>query len=125
VQVTFASAASVLRFIQSGRLRALAVTSRERSVQLANVSTMKEAGLPEVELTSWYGLLAPAGTSQEIINKVATDVAAVLGAPELKRGFEAQGLDVAQSSPRAFAEFIRDEAAKYARIARAGNIQQD
>jgi tripartite-type tricarboxylate transporter receptor subunit TctC len=125
VQVTFASAASVLRFIQSGRLRALAVTSRARSVQLANVSTMKEAGLPEVELTSWYGLLAPAGTSQEIINKVATDVAAVLGAPELKRGFEAQGLDVAQSSPRAFAEFIRDEAAKYARIARAGNIQQD
>jgi tripartite-type tricarboxylate transporter receptor subunit TctC len=125
VQVTFASAASVLRFIQSGRLRALAVTSRERSVQLANVSTMKEAGLSEVELTSWYGLLAPAGTSQEIINKVATDVAAVLGAPELKRGFEAQGLDVAQSSPRAFAEFIRDEAAKYARIARAGNIQQD
>jgi tripartite-type tricarboxylate transporter receptor subunit TctC len=125
VQVTFASAASVLRFIQSGRLRALAVTSAQRSAQLPNVPTALESGLAGVELTSWYGLLAPAGTPQDILNKVATDAAAVLGAPEIKKGFEVQGLDVAQSSPRAFAEFIRDEAAKYARIARAGNIQQE
>jgi tripartite-type tricarboxylate transporter receptor subunit TctC len=125
VQVTFASAASVLRFIQSGRLRALAVTSAQRSAQLPNVPTALESGLAGVELTSWYGLLAPAGTPQDILNKVATDAAAVLGAPEIKKGFEVQGLDVAQSSPRAFADFIRDEAAKYARIARAGNIQQE
>jgi tripartite-type tricarboxylate transporter receptor subunit TctC len=125
VQVTFASAASVLRFIQSGRLRALAVTSPQRSAQLPGVPTAVESGLAGVEMTSWYGLLAPAGTPQEIVVKVATDVAAALASPEIRKGFEVQGLDVAQSSPRAFADFIRDEAAKYARIARAGNIQQE
>ncbi len=125
VQVTFASVASVLRFVQSGRLRALAVTSPQRSAQLATVPTAIESGLADVELTSWYGLLAPAGTSPELLSRLAADVAAALAAPELKKGFEVQGLDVAQSSPAAFAEFIRQEAAKYARIARAGSIQQD
>jgi tripartite-type tricarboxylate transporter receptor subunit TctC len=125
VQVTFASVASVLRFVQSGRLRALAVTSRERSPQLPAVPTALESGLADVELTSWYGLLAPAGTPPELIARLAADVAAAVAAPEVRKGFEAQGLDVAQSSPGAFAEFIRQEAAKYARIARAGNIRQD
>jgi tripartite-type tricarboxylate transporter receptor subunit TctC len=117
VQVTFASVASVLRFVQSGRLRALAVTSPQRSAQLPGVPTAIESGLADVELTSWYGLLAPAGTPPEVIRKVAADVAAALGAPEVRKGFEAQGLDIA--------EFIRGEAAKYSRIARAGNIQQE
>jgi tripartite-type tricarboxylate transporter receptor subunit TctC len=125
VQVTFASVASVLRFVQSGRLRALAVTSSQRSAQLPSVPTAIESGLADVELTSWYGLLAPAGTPEELLRRLAADVAAALAAPEVKKGFEVQGLDVAQSSPAAFAEFIRQEAAKYARIARAGSIQQD
>ena len=125
VQVTFASVASVLRFVQGGRLRALAVTSPQRSAQLPNVPTAIEAGLADVVLTSWYGLLAPAGTPPEIINKIAADVSAALTNPEIKKGFEAQGLDLAQSSPQGFAEFIRGEAAKYARIASAGNIQQE
>ena len=125
VQVTFASVASVLRFVQSGRLRALAVTSPQRSAQLPSVPTAIESGLADVELTSWYGLLAPAGTPAELLRKLAADVAAALAAPEVKKGFEVQGLDVAQSSPAAFADFIRQEAAKYARIARAGSIQQD
>ena len=125
VQVTFASVASVLRFVQSGRLRALAVTSPQRSSQMPAVPTAIESGLAEVELTSWYGLLAPAGTPPELIQRIAADLAAALASSEVKKGFEAQGLDLAQSSPAAFAEFIRQEAARFARIARAGNIQQD
>lgn len=125
VQVTFASVASVLRFVQAGRLRALAVTSRQRSPQLDGVPTAMEAGVPDVELTSWYGLLAPAGTPPAVIDKVAADIAAVLASAEVQKGFAAQGLDMAKSSPGAFAAFIRDEAGKYARIARASNIQQD
>jgi tripartite-type tricarboxylate transporter receptor subunit TctC len=124
VQVTFASVASVLRFVQGGRLRALAVTSPQRSPQLPAVPTAIESGLPDVVLTSWYGLLAPAGTPPQLIEKVSADVKAILASPEAKKGFEAQGLDVAQSSPGAFAEFIRAEATKYARIARAANIQE-
>jgi tripartite-type tricarboxylate transporter receptor subunit TctC len=125
VQVTFASVASVLRFVQSGRLRALAVTSPERSPQLAGVPTMKEAGVADVQLTSWYGLLAPAGTPAEVVQKIGADLAAVMASPALGAGFGAQGLDMVRDSPAQFAAFIRDEAEKYARIARAANIQQE
>ena len=125
VQVTFASVASVLRFVQGGRLRALAVTSPQRSAQLPEVPTAVEAGLADVELTSWYGLLAPAGTPQELISKLASDLAAVLALPEVRKGFDVQGLEVVRSSSGAFADFIREEAVKFARIARAGNIHQD
>lgn len=125
VQVTFASVASVLRFVQAGRLRALAVTSAERSPQLADVPTMAEAGVPDVQLTSWYGLLAPAGTPAEILRKISADLAAVMASPTLARGFSTQGLDMVQSSPAEFAQFIREEAAKFARIAKAAHIQQE
>jgi tripartite-type tricarboxylate transporter receptor subunit TctC len=125
VQLTFASVASVLRFVQSGRLKALAVTSPGRSAQLPEVPTFGEAGVKDVELTSWYGLLAPAGTPPEVIRKLHADVASVLAMPEVKKGFTTQGLDMAESSPSAFASFIQAEAAKYARIAKAANITQD
>ena len=124
VQVTFASVASVLRFVQAGRLRALAVTSAQRSAQLPGVPTAVESGVKEVELTSWYGLLGPAGLSPDLVAKLAADLAAVMSIPEVRKGFDAQGLDIAQGSPAAFAEFIRSEAAKYRRIAAAANIQQ-
>jgi tripartite-type tricarboxylate transporter receptor subunit TctC len=125
VQLTFASVASVLRFVQSGRLKALAVTSPTRAAQLPDAPTFSEAGVKDVELTSWYGLLAPAGTPAELVRKIHADVSAVLAMPEVKAGFANQGLDMAQSSPAAFADFIRDEAAKYARIAKAAGIQQE
>ena len=125
VQVTYASAASVLRFVQAGRLRALAVTSKGRSAQLPDVPSMVEAGLREFELTSWYGLLAPAGTPQDIIVKVHADLAAILKAPEIQKSFATQGLDMAGGTPQQFGDFIRAEGAKFARIAKAGNIQPE
>ena len=125
VQVTFASVASVLRFVQSGRLRALAVTSAERSPQLPSVPTMKEAGVADVQLTSWYGLLAPAGTPPDVVKKIAADLAAVMANPALANGFSAQGLDVVRDSPAQFAGFIREEAENYARIAKAARIEQE
>jgi tripartite-type tricarboxylate transporter receptor subunit TctC len=125
VQVTFASVASVLRFVQANRLRALAVTSPERSSQLPNVPTMREAGLADVQLTSWYGLLAPAGTPPEVVKKIAADLAAVMASPALAKSFGAQGLDMVHDTPAQFAEFIREEAGKYARIAKAARIEQE
>ena len=122
VQVTCASVASVLRFVQAGRLRALAVTSRSRSPQMPEVPSMVEAGLADFELTSWYGLLAPAGTPPAIIAKIHADAAAVLASAEIQKSFATQGLDMAGGTPQAFAAFIRGEAAKFARIAKAGNI---
>jgi tripartite-type tricarboxylate transporter receptor subunit TctC len=125
VQVTFASVASVLRFVQSGRLKALAVTSPERSPQLAAVPTMQEAGVADVQLTSWYGLLAPAGTPAAVLNKIAADLAAVMASPALGSGFSAQGLDLVRDTPAQFAAFIQGETEKYARIAKAARIEQE
>ena len=125
VQVTFASVASVLRFVQSDRLRALAVTSPGRSPQLPGVPTMREAGLADVQLTSWYGLLAPAGTPPDVARKIAADLAAVMASPALAKGFAAQGLDMVHDTPAQFADFIREEAGKYARIAKAARIEQE
>ncbi len=125
VQVTYASAASVLRFVQAGRLRALAVTSKKRSPQMADVPSMTEAGLADFELTSWYGLLAPAGTPPAVIAKISADAQAALSAPEMQKSFAAQGLDPAGGGPQAFGEFIRAESAKFARIAKAGNIRAE
>ncbi len=122
VQATYASVASVLRFVQAGRLRALAVTSKKRSPQMPDVPSMVEAGLADFELTSWYGLLAPAGTSPEVVAKIHADVSAVLASAEIHKSFAVQGLDMAGGTPQAFGAFIRDEAAKFARIARSGNI---
>ena len=122
VQANFASVASVLRFVQAGRLRALAVTSKKRSSQMPDVPTMVEAGLADFELTSWYGLLAPAGTPPALVAKIHADMTAVLAGAEFQKSFDVQGLDMAGGSPQAFAEFVRAEAAKFARIARAGSI---
>lgn len=123
VQVTYASVASVLRFVQAGRLRALAVTSKKRSPQMPEVPSMTEAGLADFELTSWYGLLAPAGTPPAVIAKIGADTQSALAAPELQKSFAAQGLDPAGGGAQAFGEFIRAESAKFARIAKAGNIR--
>ena len=125
VQVTYASVASVLRFVQAGRLRALAVTSKRRSPQMPEVPSMTEAGLADFELTSWYGLLAPAGTPSDVIARIHDDVAAVLATPEMQKNFAAQGLDPPGAATRAFVEFIREESAKFARIAKAGNIRAE
>ena len=122
VQVTYASVASVLRFVQAGRLRALGVTSKQRSSQMPEVPTLVEAGLADFELTSWYGLLAPAGTPPAIVAKIHADVTAALASAEVQRSFTVQGLDRAGGTPLEFAAYIRAEAAKFARIAKAGNI---
>jgi tripartite-type tricarboxylate transporter receptor subunit TctC len=125
VQVTYASVASVLRFVQAGRLRALAVTSKKRTVQMPEVPSMVEAGLTDFELTSWYGLLAPAGTPPAVIQKIHDDVVAAMATAEVQKSFATQGLDMAGGTPQAFGDFIRAEAAKFARIAKAGNIQPE
>ena len=122
VQVTYASVASVLRFVQAGRLRALGVTSKQRSSQMPEVPTLVEAGLADFELTSWYGLLAPAGTPPAIVAKIHADVTAALASAEVQRSFTVQGLDRAGGTSLEFAAYIRAEAAKFARIAKAGNI---
>jgi len=125
VQSAFADFLVSLPHIQSGALRALAVTSRERHPLLPDVQTMQEAGLPGFEAASWQGLFAPAGTPPAILARLHAEVVAALAAPELREPFARQGFLVGATSPEEFAAFIREEVAKWREVVRAGNIRPD
>ena len=122
VQSSFADFLVSLPHIQSGAIRAIAVTSRERHPLLPNVPTMHEAGLPGFEAASWQGLFAPAGTPPAILARLHAEVVAALAAPEVRDPFARQGFIVGATTPDEFAAFIRAEVEKWRGVVRAGNI---
>ena len=116
VQLMFDNLPSSLQLIKGGKLRALAVTSAQRSAALPEVPTVAEAGLPGFEATSWFGLLAPAGTPPEVIAKVNAEVAKWLASPEAKDKLAAQGAIAVGGSPDDFTRHIAAETAKWQRV---------
>src|SRR6185295_15401933 len=102
--------------------RALAVTSLKRLPQLPTVPTMDEAALPGFEVNSWYGLCAPAGTPAPVLDKVHADLTAVLRLPEIQQRFRDLVIEVAPTSREEFAQFIRAETARWARVIKAAGI---
>ena len=118
------TAPAVLPAIQSGRVRALAVTSLKRIPQLPAVPTMDETALPGFEVTSWYGLCAPAGTPTPVLDKVHADLTTVLRMPEIQHRFNELVIEVAPTSREEFARFIRAEAARWARVIKEAGIPQ-
>lgn len=118
VQLMFDSMTSSLAFVKSGKLKALAVTTPERSSMLPDVPTMKEAGLPEYELTNWYGLWAPKGTPQEVVQLLARSLSKSFHTPEITQKLNAIGAEPVISAPEAFAEFTVAEKKRWGDIAR-------
>jgi tripartite-type tricarboxylate transporter receptor subunit TctC len=118
------SAPGVLTAIQSGRVRALAVTSLKRIPQLPAVPTMHETALPGFESTSWYGLCAPTGTPAPILDKVHGDLTTVLRMPEIQQRFQEMVVEATPTSPEEFAQFIRAEAARWAKVIKDAGIPQ-
>jgi tripartite-type tricarboxylate transporter receptor subunit TctC len=119
VDMMMADVPVVLPLIQSGKLRALAVTNGERIPVLKDVPTMRELGLPKVEAYNWYGMLAPAHTSPEIIGRLNSAVGVALHSPELMKQFEQQGVQVVASKPEEFAAFIAAESQRWGLLAKA------
>jgi len=115
----FATIPSVIEHIRSGRMRALAVTSTQRSRAAPEVPTMVESGFPEFSASSWFGMVAPAGTPAEIVRKLAADTNAALRLPENERKLVEQGADPVGEGPDAFAAFIALEIRRWAAIVRA------
>ena len=118
------SAPGAIAAIQSGRVRTLAVTSLKRLPQLPTVPTLHETALPGFEVNSWYGLCAPAGTPAPILDKVHADLTAVLRMPEIQQRFKDLVIEVAPTSREAFAQFIRAETARWARVIKEAGIAQ-
>jgi tripartite-type tricarboxylate transporter receptor subunit TctC len=118
------TAPAVVSSIQAQRVRALAVTSLKRVAQLPDVPTLHETVFPGFEATSWYGLCAPTGTPAPILDKVNTDLTAVLRMPEILLRFRELIVEAAPTSRDEFARFIAAETARWAKVIKAAGIAQ-
>jgi tripartite-type tricarboxylate transporter receptor subunit TctC len=125
IPCTVQSAPGVLSAIESGRVRALAVTSLKRIAQLPSVPTVHETVLPNFEVNSWYGLCAPSGTPAPVLEKVHADLTSVLRTPDVQQRFSDLVIQVAPTSPQEFAQFIRAETARWAQVIRDAHIPQE
>ena len=123
VQVVFADPISALPHINAGTLRALAVTSKERSPVAPDVPTISESGYPGFDVIAWHGILAPANTPPAIINKLNTEIVAALKDPETKALLEKQAMQTVGNSPEAFASFIRQDIAVWKAVAEQAKVE--
>jgi tripartite-type tricarboxylate transporter receptor subunit TctC len=128
VDLMFDNLPSSMPHIRSGRLKALAVTSAARSSALPDVPTVAEAGGPalkDFEASSWFGLLAPAGTPAEIVSRIQQETAKALATPAMRERLQAQGAIPSGNTPAEFARLIDEETKKWARVVKASGAKVD
>lgn len=111
--------------IHAGNLRGLAVTGIERTRVLPNIPTLNESELPGFNVTSWYGLVAPAGTPDEIVRRINSEVLRILKTPELQERFNKIGASILGGSPSDFGVFLKSEIARWGELIRSNNISAE
>jgi tripartite-type tricarboxylate transporter receptor subunit TctC len=124
-QFMFDNLANAMPQVKAGKLKALAVTTAERSKLAPELPTMAEAGLPGFDISTWFGLLAPAGTPKDVIAKWNAEVTKILNSPDMRDRLTAQGATPAPTTPEQFAAFIQSEIPKYARIVKVSGAKVD
>jgi len=124
-QFMFDNLANAMAQVKGGKLRALAVTTAKRSPLAPELPSMAEAGLPGFDISTWFGLFAPAGTPKDIVAKWNADVTRILNSPDVRARFIADGAEPSPSSPEQFSQFIAAELTKYARIVKASGAKVD
>ena len=125
IEVAFSTAVAALPYVQSGRLRAIAVSTRERMPTLPDVPTIDQSGLPGFDGGSWQGLVMPAGAPREIVAAVNRDVVKALGAPEAKSKILQMGGIVASDTPEQFSAYVQSETEKWAQVVNAAHVKLD
>ena len=125
VQVMFGTLVAILPHIKAGRLRALAVTGRNRSALLPEVPTLAEAGLPGYEAGSWYGILAPAGTPGGIVARLNAEINAAIRQPEVRERLAADGAEVIGGTPGDFAAHLKIELSRMGKLVRQAGIRTE
>ena len=125
MDLMFDNLPSALPQIKAGKLKALAVTSAQRSAALPDVPTVAEAGVKGFEASSWFGLFAPAGTPADIVNRIQQETAKALQSPVLKERLLAQGAIPGGQSPAEFARFIAAETTKWAQVVKVSGAKVD
>ena len=125
VPLTMANMLAGLPHVRAGRLRAYGVTTATRAAGAPDIPTIAEAGVPGYESVQWFGILAPAGTSREIVSRLYRDIVKVIQEKEIQQRFLADGAEAQWSeSPEAFAGFMRAEAAKWAKVVQQAKIEK-
>lgn len=122
VTIYFSSIPRALPFTRISKLHALGVTGARRPALAPDLQTLAEAGVPGYELVGWYGMLAPAGTPQDILSKLNAEIARVLKAPEARVLIVNEGIDPVGNTPAEFGAFLKDAIVKYGKIVRSANI---
>ena len=125
VQAMIVSLQTVAPYVQSGKLRMLAVMSAERSPAFADVPTLRELGLADLEVETWYGIFAPAGTPGGVIGRLNTDVNALLRRTDVRELLARQGMIPAGGTPERFGELVRKELVRWSRVVAAAGIKAD
>lgn len=125
VQAAFPSIISVLPHLKSGKLRALAVSSAQRSSSLPDVPSVQESGVRDFDVSQWYGLFAPTGTPRPIIDRIHREVTDILKTADMQKRMAGDGADGVGSTPDQFAAYVKAESARWAEVIRKSNIKAD
>ena len=123
VEMVFLDIPVLLPQVQSGKVKPIAIGSRERAASLPDVPTTGEVGLPQIEAENWYGMVAPAATPPSVIARLHKVTAEALKAPEVKEKLASQGAILVGNTPEEFAAYIQSEIDKWAKVAKAANIK--
>ena len=118
----FGSMPAALPLVRSGKLRALGVTSLERSGAAPEIPTVAESGFPGFDAVTWIGMVAPAGLPRDIVQRLNADVVSILGNAEVRERIESLGADPKTATPEAFATYIRSEITKWSKVVRDAGI---
>ncbi len=125
VDLTFGTPPPFVPHIQSGKLRAIAVTSKKRLPSMPDVPTTAEAGMAKLDPTSWFGVFAPASTPKPVIDRLASDIAKVMSAPAFKQKAQELGAEADYLGPQQFAAAVKEEQSRWAAVVKAANIHGD
>ena len=125
VDMMFASPPNAIPHVKSGRLKALGVSTAKRSPLLPDVPTIAESGLKGFEIGTWFGLLAPAGTSADIVNRLNAAIVKIVNSADFRERLSSQGLDPMGSTPAEFSAYIKAEVAKFSRLVQAAGIKAE
>ena len=125
IQLMFDNLASALPHVKAGRLRAIAVTTAKRSSFVPELPTIAESGLPGFDVSTWFGLMAPAGTPAPVVTQLHREVVRILGLPDVRERLAAMGAEPVANTPDAFAAFIVAERTKYAKVVRDSGARVD
>jgi tripartite-type tricarboxylate transporter receptor subunit TctC len=123
IQLMFDNIVALMPHVKSGKVRALAVSSAKRHALLPEVPSLQEAGVRDFETVAWFGLVGPAGTPRNVVNRLNAEVVKAVKLPDIEKRLIEAGSNIIGSSPEAADQFLRDEVAKWGHVVRAANVR--